>query len=226
MSSLSNWPKSRLLRLAAILVIFGALGCATNAPLPAHGQSPHTQAGGADSRDAASRAGEGGVPPMTASLAGANFTYSDPRTGKLLWTARADSVRAQTGVGANSAVGDLHNVVGTMYRDGIASDDMRATDVTADQSTRTVVATGDVFVSTIGPNPTTMHCDRMVWAIDRDTIVGAGNAVCRRGGLTQSAPSFEADTRMRSVVMPAPAAQTTARGTIRARILGNGLLTR
>jgi hypothetical protein len=219
----AEWPKSGLPRAAVMLLLLGIVGCATTSQ-PANSQAQRTQSQPAVAAST-QQADPNAIPPMKANLAGATFTFTDPKTGKLLWTATAGSVDAHTGTGANSAEGDLHDVSGVMYHDGIATDRVRATDVTADQASRTIVAIGNVRISTIGASTTTMECDRMIWNMNGDKILGLGNVVCRKTGFTQSAPSFEADTRMRTIVMPAPSAVAGRSPQVHA-MFNNGVLKR
>jgi len=154
--------------------------------------------------------------PMEAQAGGATFSLTDPVSGKILWSAVAQSLDAQTGTESGTAIGSLHNVSAIMYHDGDPADRMSAATVTADQSKRLVSASGGVEVNSIGAQPTSIRCDNLTWQIDSDTMLGAGNVVCTRGGFTQNAPSFQADTRMRQIVMPAPSIPGAPAGSIHA----------
>jgi hypothetical protein len=158
---------------------------------------------------------------MTADINNPTLTYTDPRTGKLLWRLTAQSGHLSTGKDIDSAIVIMHDADAVMYRNGIPADHLRASQVKADQAKRTVNADGNVVVSTIGPQPVTMRCDHLVWNVDRDTIVGTGNAVCRKGGFVQTMPSFMADTLMRTIVAPAPGLKYPPKAAIHTSISGS-----
>ena len=207
----------RTWRIAGLGLLLGLAGCANhsqsiqgdNHPLPA-------TISGSAADQSPTKTKPSTIPDMTAQLAGVEFKFSDPKTGKLIWTAVADSLNAQSGPGDSGVAGVLQNVTGTMYQKGVAVDRLKAERVTADQVSRTVSATGDVNVTTVGTEPTTMRCDRLIWNTGGNTMWGYGNVVLRRGGFIQTAPSFQADTAMRTVVMPAPGRSAPGRGPVRA----------
>lgn len=129
-----------------------------------------------------------------------NIVYADPKTGKTLWKVNFDAAEFRS---ADSA-GEWHNVRGTMYSDGKPEDDFSAPLVTADTKTNVLTGTGGVIITSRTQADTKLTCDRMVWYSEQNKLIGVGHAVFKKGGITQTMPSFQADTKMKKIVTPAP----------------------
>jgi hypothetical protein len=142
------------------------------------------------------------------------LTFTDPRTGKLLWKATARTLNAQTGAASN-VVGTMQDVHGVFFQNGVAADHITADTVSADQSSKEVTASGSVLVRSITDPTTSIRCDRVVWHADTNMMLGTGHVVFKKGGFMQTGPSFQADTRMRTLVMPAPSTGGKIRATLR-----------
>jgi hypothetical protein len=142
--------------------------------------------------------------------------YTDPKTGKIVLSANAKALTASSGPNNGMAIGALTGVSAKLYHAGVLADGMRADTLHADEARRVVTADGAVEVATVGPAATTITCEHLAWMIDSDTLIGRGHVVCSRGRFAQTAPSFQADTRMRTVVMPAPGQGFSAADSVRA----------
>ena len=132
------------------------------------------------------------------------MTFTDPKTGRVLWTAKVGAIVATSGVEASAVTGVMHEVDGRLYQDGQPADEMLAPMVTVDNEKHVIAATGGVHVKSLTQADTTVTCDDATWYANDNKLIGRGNVVFRKGGFTQSGSSFAADTRLHSVVMPAP----------------------
>jgi len=137
-------------------------------------------------------------------IVGSHLTYVDPKTGKTLWTADVENSEAQTAQNTSDVSAYMHNVRGVIYDGGQPADHFTAPLVTADTKNHTITATGGVTVTSITQVGTTLRCDRMVWYTAQNRLVGVGHVVFKKGGITQTMPSFQADTRLKRIVTPAP----------------------
>lgn len=133
-----------------------------------------------------------------------HIIYSDPKTGKLLWTADVAYSEAQSGQTQSDVTATLHDVHGKLYESGKPADRFAAPLVIADNAHHTVTATGGVTVTSITQAGTTLRCDKMTWYSGENKLIGVGHVVFKKGGITQTMPSFQADTRLRTIVSPAP----------------------
>jgi len=143
------------------------------------------------------------------------MTFTDPKTGKTLWTAKVQRVEAVSKQEANAVFGTLHMVDGILYEDSVAADRLRAPTVTVDNSTQVVTATGGVVVTSLTQAGTQVTCDKMIYYAEKAKIAGTGHVVFKKGGFTQTGPSFAADVKLKSVIMPAPG---TARSNARVHV--------
>lgn len=144
--------------------------------------------------------------------------YDDPKTGKIAFTADFAYSVAQSVGKSNDVHAAWHDVHGVIYQNGVRANKFSAPIVVADNELRTVTASGGVAVTSITQADTSVRCDRMTWYMNKNLLIGVGHAVLRKGGFMQSAPSFQADTHLKSIVMPAPGLSGGARRPIHARI--------
>jgi hypothetical protein len=142
--------------------------------------------------------------PIIANATGISLTFVDPKSGRVLWKLNAKSADASTATGTGQVVGTLHGVAGILYQNAKPVDRVLAQNMNADQATGTIVATGNVTAKSLTQVATSIRCDRLVWRPGGDSLVGTGNVVLHKGNFTQTGPSFQADTKMKKVVMPAP----------------------
>jgi hypothetical protein len=138
---------------------------------------------------------------MQTTETGGHIEYEDPKTGKLLWKVSFDHAELTT---VPNTVGNWHDVHGELYSNGLPADEFTAPLVTADNKKQTLTATGGVFITSKTQANTTLRCDRMVWYSDQKKLIGIGHAVFKKGGITQTMPSFQADTGMKKIITPAP----------------------
>ncbi len=141
---------------------------------------------------------------IAANASATTLTYSDPKTGMILWKANAKSMDAQSGQSAGDVVGTMHNVAGVLYQNGQPANSLTAPLVRADQSSRVVTASGGVILKSLTQQGTVVRCNQIVWHSDTNILVGRGNVVFRKGNFTQTGPSFQADTKLKAITMPAP----------------------
>jgi hypothetical protein len=134
---------------------------------------------------------------------GGQMTYTDQKTGKVLWTATANSLSARTGGKPGQGTGFLQGVHGVIYQKGAPADAFSAPNVSYDEHTQAVTATGGASLTSVRDSATSVRCDRLTWYPDTDQVVGQGNVVFRHGGFTQRGKSFSADTKLDTLVMPA-----------------------
>lgn len=135
---------------------------------------------------------------------GITMTFTDPKTGKLLWTAKVKSIEAQSKTQGNDVSGTLHKVDGVLYQDGKAADTLIAPIVNVDNAKQTVIATGGVTVTSLTQANTRLTCDSVTYFAQKGKLIGRGNVVLTKAGFTQKGPSFAGDVRLKTVVMPAP----------------------
>ena len=159
---------------------------------------------------------------MKAVGTGSHITYSDPKTGQLLWIADVAYSEAQSGQTQSDITAILHNVHGVLYSLGKPADHFSAPLVTADNSRHTVTATGGVTVTSITQAGTTLRCDKMTWYSGENKIIGVGHVVFKKGGITQTMPSFQADTRLKKIVSPAPGLAPESGTSIHTHYAGRG----
>lgn len=141
---------------------------------------------------------------MQAIASNLTMKFVDPKSGKILWTAIVQDAQALSKSAPNATQVTMHTVDGTLYENSSPADRLLAPTVTVDNETQIVVATGGVKVVSLTHADTQVTCDRMVYYASKAKIVGTGNVVFRKGGFTQTGPSFAADVKLKSVVMPAP----------------------
>jgi hypothetical protein len=132
------------------------------------------------------------------------MTFTDPKTGNLLWTARVASIEAESKVTANDVTGTMHGVDGILYKDGKPADHMTAKTVNVDNKRQTVTAADGVVVVSLTQADTRLSCDQATYFAREGKLTGKGHVVFKKAGFTQSGPSFAADVKLKSVVMPAP----------------------
>ncbi|MDR3707692.1 MAG: LPS export ABC transporter periplasmic protein LptC [Capsulimonadaceae bacterium] len=135
---------------------------------------------------------------------GVTMTFTDPKTGKVLWTANVKRVEATSKANANDVTGTMHGVDGVLYQDSVAADRLQAPTVTVDNASQLVDASGGVTVTSLTQANTRITCDKMTYYASKAKIVGHGHVVFHKGGFTQKGPSFAADVKLKAVVMPAP----------------------
>jgi len=184
--------------LVVILVMVVEVECAQS--------SGHRSAGRAGAAQT-SRSG-GSKSDVQSNIAGVasqvHMTFTDPKTGKMLWKASVGRLEAGPGGSGNDVIGTLHTVDGVLYEGGKAANRMLAPTVNIDNSNKIVTATGGVHVISLTQKDTDLHCDKAVWYINENKLIGTGHVVMHKATFTQTGPSFAADTRLQSVVMPAP----------------------
>jgi lipopolysaccharide assembly outer membrane protein LptD (OstA) len=138
------------------------------------------------------------------------MTFTDPKTGKILWTAKVRRVEAVSQQSASGVFGTLHVVDGVLYEDSVPADRLEAPTVTVDNATQQVTATGGVRVTSLTQANTRVTCDSMIYYAGKARIVGTGHVVFKKGGFVQSGPSFAADVKLKSVIMPAPGSKSSS----------------
>jgi hypothetical protein len=157
------------------------------------------------------------APAINGTLDQTSIMGVDPKTGRLLWKATAKSVDAHTGV-SGGAIGDMHSAVATLYQHGFPEALLTAPIVSGDLAKKIITASGGVVVHTLGKGPkTTVKCDNAVWHSDTNIMIGTGHVVISGPGYIQAGPSFQADTKMQSVMIPAPGRSGTVYATIDGR---------
>lgn len=157
---------------------------------------------------------------ITAVGTSSHIIYSDPKTGKLLWTADVAYSEAQSGQSQSDITAILHDVHGVLYASGKPADRFTAPVVTADNAHHTVTATGGVTVTSITQAGTTLRCDKMTWYSGENKVIGVGHVIFKKGGITQTMPSFQADTRLKQIVSPAPGLGAASRAPIHTHYAG------
>jgi hypothetical protein len=140
---------------------------------------------------------------FSATVGTSQMTFVDPKSGKILWKAIVQQFDAQSGLNGG-VIGVMKNVDGILYENGKAADRLKSAIVTADNQKRMVTASGGVTITSLTQAGTVLTCDSVVWYTAQDKMLGTGHVLLHTGGFTQSGPSFLADTKMKSVVMPAP----------------------
>ena len=141
---------------------------------------------------------------IKAAAIGVQMRFTDPQTGKLLWTADVDRIEALSPTNPNEVYGTLHNVRGILFQGGVAADHITAPIVNVDNATKVVVATGGVHVVSITQPGTSLTCDMVTYYAGTGHIIGQGNVVFHKSGFMQTSSSFAGDVKLKSVVMPAP----------------------
>lgn len=144
------------------------------------------------------------APGVHGQASNVTMTFTDPKTGKTLWTARVKRVEATSHTKANDVFGTLHEVDGTLYQDSVPADRLQAPTVTVDNATQVVVASGGATITSITQADTKVTADTITYYSADGKIVGVGHVTFKKGGFTQKGPSFAADVKLKSVVMPAP----------------------
>jgi lipopolysaccharide assembly outer membrane protein LptD (OstA) len=143
------------------------------------------------------------IPQVKGVLEQTTLTGVDPKTGKTLWKATAKSIDAQNS--DTGKTGQMHSGIVTLYHNGIPEAVLTAPLVTGDTASKEVKATGGVLVKTLtGRDRSTMRCNSVIWHSDTDIMLGQGNVIISGNGFVQTGSSFQADTKMQSIVMPAP----------------------
>ena len=151
--------------------------------------------------------GKPAAPPVSigGTLQGVTAVLPDPKhPGKPLWKLLARSVDAgPTGLSGYAVV--LHDVAATLYQNGIPEAYMTAPRAVGDQSTRTITATGGVFIKSLtdrGPSGrSTLRADRVQWQADKNQVLATGHVAYKNGknGLILRGPAFQADTALRTL---------------------------
>ena len=174
------------------------VGCAQSG-----GRSLTSRTAPQTSRSVAAKADAGNNVAAVASQV--HMTFTDPKSGKVLWKATVGRLEAGPGSTDGGLVGTLHTVNGVLYEGGKAANRMIAPTVNVDNRNKIVTATGGVHVISLTQKDTDLRCDKAVWYITTNKLVGTGHVIMHKSTFTQTGPSFAADTRLQSVVMPAPA---------------------
>jgi hypothetical protein len=130
----------------------------------------------------------------------AHPVFVDPSTGATLWTANVERSEASTGENG-SIIGQMDGVDGILYEGGKPADKFLAAKVIYDNARKIVVARGGVKITSLTQSSTTLTCDKVVWYMGKNKLVGSGHVVFRAQGFTQTGPSFQADTKIKDVVM-------------------------
>jgi hypothetical protein len=143
---------------------------------------------------------------LHATMSGAHPTFVDPKTGATLWTADVQSAEATTSA-TGQLMGAMYGVTGVFYEKGKPGDHFSAAKVSYDDQNKTVTATGGVRIRSLTQNSTTLSCDRVVWYPSTNKLVGDGNVVLRSGHFVQTGPKFQADTKLKDVIMRRTASQ-------------------
>lgn len=141
---------------------------------------------------------------LKAVATGSQITDTDTKTGRILWTAHVAYSTAQSGSTTSDLTATFHDVHGVFYAGGKPADRFSAPVVTADYKSQTVTATGGVTVTSITQAGARVRSDRMVWYSKENKLVGVGHVIFQQGGISQTMPSFQADTRLKKIVSPAP----------------------
>lgn len=187
-----------LVGVGVILSIAVGIGCAQSGrkAAPPRSAAPEASRSTAQPPKHKSSADVAGVASQV------HMTFTDPSTGKVLWKAAVGRFEAVQQSGA--VVGNLHKVDGVLYEAGKPANRMLAPMVKVDNQNKTVTATGGVHVISLTQKDTDLRCDSATWYIKSSKLIGTGNVVMHKATFTQTGPSFEADTRLQSVQMPAP----------------------
>jgi hypothetical protein len=142
-------------------------------------------------------------PELTGEIEGPAIMGVDPKTGRLLWKAKAKSMQASSE--SSGGAGVMHSAIVTLYQHGEAEALVRAPLVSGNTGKKTISASGGVTVHSLVPSQIAdARCDNMVWSADTNVMVGTGHVVIKVPGTTETGPSFKADTKLESVEIPAP----------------------
>ncbi len=140
---------------------------------------------------------------VSAHSSNTQMTFDNPKTGVVLWKANAARMEGKFGAGANSGHGTLFGVIGTLFQDGKPAAKLTAPTVTADQGSGVLRASGGVTVVSLTQAEESLRCDKLIWYEASNRLVGTGHVLFRKGAFTQTGPSFSADTRLKTLYMPA-----------------------
>jgi hypothetical protein len=141
---------------------------------------------------------------IKAAAIGVHMKFTDPQTGKLLWTADVQRIEGISPAGQNEAQAVLHVVHGVLYQNSAPADHITAPIVHVDNATKIVIASGGVTVVSITQKGTSLTCDTVTYYAGTGHLIGVGHVVFHKAGFTQTSPSFAGDVKLKSVVMPAP----------------------
>ncbi|HUV04102.1 MAG TPA: hypothetical protein VMX94_03225 [Armatimonadota bacterium] len=130
---------------------------------------------------------------LKAEFHGAKMTWDD-ETGARVWEARfKEAIVSQTGKGA---VVELREVEASLYRGGRIASKLVAPRVVADSRSREVRAAGGVKI-TSALDDASARAERLVWKSRQDKLFGVGGVQMKKGNLSVTARSFEADTALK-----------------------------
>jgi hypothetical protein len=102
--------------------------------------------------------------------------YNRATNKRLLIVASADSARGEI-TDPNDPTLTLHDVTGTVYREGVKTATIRAPSVAADQTHKILHAVGGVRLTSVtDPPDTVITGDTMTWDTTKDKLVVLGNA--------------------------------------------------
>jgi LPS export ABC transporter protein LptC len=193
------WESRRLCSMVSPLLLAAlVVGCAGKAP-----SAPQPGISSATTKTQSSEHDKSNVPAIDAEATSPSLVSTDERTGRILWEAQAHTLSAQS---ADGITGTMIGVRGVLYDRGSPADRITADRVNANQGRHTITANGHVVVQSIADATTQVRCDHLVWRADAGTLNGSGHVVLTRGTFEQSGNSFEADTRLKTLTMPAPSA--------------------
>lgn len=176
-----------VLLVLGLLAVFGPAGC-RKAVSPRRADSSRRPPVPAATGDEQGKAGA-----LKAEFHGAKMTWDDEK-GARVWEARfKEAAASQTG---KSAVVELRGVEAGLYRNGKIASRLVAPRVVADSRTREVKASGGVKV-TSAIYDASVRAERLLWRSREDKLLGAGGVRMRKGNLSITARSFEADTALK-----------------------------
>jgi len=182
-----------------------AVGCAQPKPV-ASPKTAHAAPPPAAKPVANADSGGAGIAAVASQV---QMTFNDPKTGKTLWKAKVGSLEARNpSDSSDDVVGTLHHVDGILYESGTPANRMISPTVNIDNVNKTVIATGGVHVISLTQTDTDLRCDRVIWNAATNQLIGVGHVIMHKETFVQTGPSFAADTRLKSVVMPAPSQAT------------------
>jgi len=177
-------------------------GC-TNSPSAPSAPKPDSSAKKSDTHTANS-ASNNQADRLTAFAEKTDVQLVDPNTGEILWKGKIARTTVQT-THNRDAYGDLEDIDSVYYENSQPSGRLIAPRASADETTDIIRGFGGVkLISIIRPG-TTLSSDNATFFAKKHMLIGDGHVVFRDvSGAVQRGTSFEADTKMRHVVMPAP----------------------